>query len=264
MTLRPEARTRPLAGGTTARTRSIRRASACRAARRAVMTFGNIDHLHNSLERIERRTIIRARWAWRGTFEGEHRPRSAGKQFGSMRTIRSVAIRLRSRPTNEAAVQPQGEKQKDGGERAMVVFKLLVGLCGLTLRETAIFVGAGSDTVRSWSSGRNRCPESVISKLRELTARQERAARRVLHHVARMDTRPETIVLHYPLDDEQAQAIDWPCVNAWSAVAARIIAGTSVRVLLTPAPPSVVASDAVPHLTDAVVRIPLPQSAGTG
>ena len=181
-----------------------------------------------------------------------------------MRTIRSVAIRLRSRSTNEAVVPPPGEKQKDGGERAIVVFKLLVGLCGLTLRETAAFVGAGSDTVRSWSSGRNRCPENVISKLRELTVRQERAARRVLHHVARMDTRPGTIVLYYPLDDKQARAIDWPCVNAWNAMAARVVAGTSVRVLLIPAPPSAVAADAGPEMADDVVRIPLPQGAATG
>lgn len=180
-----------------------------------------------------------------------------------MRSIRSVAIRLRSRPTNEAVACPPDGKPNDGGERAMIAFKLLVGLCGLTLRETAIFVGAGSDTVRSWSSGRNRCPENVISKLRELSARQERAARRVLHQVARLETRPEAIVLYHPLDDEQARTIDWPCVNAWSAMAARVVAGTSVRVLLTPSPPSAAAADAGADLSGDIVRIPLPQGAAS-
>lgn len=145
----------------------------------------------------------------------------------------------------------------------MIAFKLLVNLCGLTLRETAAFVGAGGDAVRSWSSGRNRCPENVISTLRELATRQEQAARRVLHRVARLQTRPTAIVLYYPVDDEQARTVDWPCVNAWSAMAARIIAGTSVRVLLTPSPPSA-GADPGADLSDNVIRIRLPLGRARG
>lgn len=178
-----------------------------------------------------------------------------------MRTIRSAAIRLRPRSLPETNARSYGGNHRGDDERAMIAFKLLVSLCGLTLRETAAYVGAGNDTARSWSSGRNRCPDNVISRLRELAARQERAARRILLRIAKLDTRPAGIVLYYPADDEQARAIDWPCVNAWSAMAARIVAGTSMQVLLTPSPPSLAAATFSADISDGMLRIPLPQGA---
>lgn len=45
------------------------------------------------------------------------------------------------------------------------MFKLVCESCGLSVREAAKFLGAKLDTVKSWSSGRNPAPESVIEKL---------------------------------------------------------------------------------------------------
>lgn len=105
---------------------------------------------------------------------------------------------------------------------------LLLQISGLSQREAADFLCVRLDTVKSWSSGRNPCPDGVIDDLRDLVSKQARAADEALAQVRTMITEhgsPDAIDLGEPLDDDDAQSLGWPCIGAWRGMAARIIAG---------------------------------------
>lgn len=107
-------------------------------------------------------------------------------------------------------------------------FSLLLHISGLSHREAADFLAVRLDTVKSWSSGRNRCPDGAIGDMLALVAKQERAAGEALAQINQMIATngvPDTIELGEPVDDEDAQNIGWPCVGAWRGMAARVIAG---------------------------------------
>lgn len=98
-------------------------------------------------------------------------------------------------------------------------------------------LGVRLDTVKSWSAGRNPTPAGVIEDLKGLAARQSRAASEVLDKIselAREHGAPDEVELSYPSDDHEAQSIGWPCVGAWRAMAARIIAESRAKVILVP------------------------------
>ena len=42
------------------------------------------------------------------------------------------------------------------------------------------------------------------------------------------------IEMGFPADDEEARALGWPCVGAWGAMAARVIAATGSPIRLVP------------------------------
>ena len=110
----------------------------------------------------------------------------------------------------------------------MTPLALLSALSGLSQRETAEFLDVRIDTVKSWSSGRNACREEFLDELRGLVKKQERAAAEMLAQLARLresQGAPDIIELGFPADDSEAQSLGWPCVGAWSAMAARVIAG---------------------------------------
>lgn len=128
----------------------------------------------------------------------------------------------------------------------MTPFALLAALAGLSHREASELLSVRLDTVKSWSSGRNRCPPGALAELKRLIARQERAAREALAMFERAKTaefeRGATaarviaeIELGYPADDDEARTLGWPCVGAWGAMAARVIAGSPAPVSLAPA-----------------------------
>ncbi len=112
------------------------------------------------------------------------------------------------------------------------VFSLLSQVCGLSHREVAGFLGTRIDTVKSWSSGRNRAPVRVLDDLAGLAARIDKAADEalaeieVLTEIAVRETgaEPADIELGIATDDHEAQTLGWPCVGAHRAVLALVVA----------------------------------------
>ncbi len=138
----------------------------------------------------------------------------------------------------------------------MTPFALLETLAGLSHREAAEFHRVRLDTVKSWAVGRNACPARVIAELRALIASQERAATESIAQIAALaaqESAPDGIELGYPTDDAEARSLGvagtpgWPCVGAWRALAARVVAGSSIPVVLVPrgsTPATAAAADA--------------------
>ena len=116
-------------------------------------------------------------------------------------------------------------------------YSILGAYAGLSHREASDFHKVRLDTVKSWSSGRNRAPQRAIQELIDLISRQERLAEAALlkiHALAVENGAPETIELGYPADDYEAQTLGWPCVGAWKAMAARVVSSSPVAVKLVP------------------------------
>ncbi len=112
----------------------------------------------------------------------------------------------------------------------MTPFALLEALAGLSHREAAEFHKVRPDTVQSWATGRNRCPDGALNELRALIGAQERAAAQAIDIIK--DEAPEAVDLGFPADDAEARSLGWPCVGAWAAMAARIIADSPLPVRL--------------------------------
>jgi len=116
-------------------------------------------------------------------------------------------------------------------------FSLLVSLAGLSQREAGDFLGVRIDTVKSWSSGRNRCPDGALAELRALFVKQAQTAQETLAEIERLEIgygSPDAIELGEPVDDDDARSIGWPCVGAWRGMAARVVAGTDRPVEIVP------------------------------
>ncbi len=119
----------------------------------------------------------------------------------------------------------------------MTPYSILCAHAGLSHREASDFHKVRPDTIRSWSSGRNRAPQGAIDELIDLINRQEQLAEAALlriHALAAENGAPEFVELGYPADDYEAQSIGWPCVGAWRAMAARVLAKSTHPVRLVP------------------------------
>ena len=114
----------------------------------------------------------------------------------------------------------------------MTPYALLLSLTGLSQREAGEFHTARIDTIKSWVSGRRSAPPGALAELRALIAAQTRAAAEALAIVR--DGKPDEIELGYPANDHEARSLGWPCVGAWAAMAARVIAETDARASLVP------------------------------
>lgn len=117
----------------------------------------------------------------------------------------------------------------------MTPYALMLQACGLSIREAAAFHGVREDTVKSWSSGRAR-DGHPDGPLRELRALHDRIAAAAEAALALIEGRPDAaeIEIGYPADDHEAQAIGFPCVGAWRAMAAMAVAGLDRPVRLVP------------------------------
>jgi hypothetical protein len=116
-------------------------------------------------------------------------------------------------------------------------YSVLISYAGLSHREASDFHKVRLDTVKSWSSGRNHVPEGAIDELIDLINMQDQIANSALLRIYVLATEngtPETIELGYPADDHEAQTLGWPCVGAWRAMAARVIAKSTHPVRLVP------------------------------
>lgn len=126
----------------------------------------------------------------------------------------------------------------------------LINFAGLSQREAADMLRVRLDTVKSWMAGRNALPPGALADLRSLIATQERAAAEYLAQMQAMISAhgaPDEIEIGYPADDHEARAMGSPCVGAWRAICARVIATSPVPIILVPrgsTPATAAAADA--------------------
>jgi hypothetical protein len=116
-------------------------------------------------------------------------------------------------------------------------FALICERCGLSHREAATFLNVRLDTVKSWSSGRNRAGDGVIAELRALYERIDRAAAEMIATIekARADHGlPDIIELGIASDDYESQSLGWPCVGAQAACLGIVTARIGLPVAIVP------------------------------
>lgn len=120
---------------------------------------------------------------------------------------------------------------------------MMITLAGLSHREAAEFLGIRLDTVQSYfrRTGAKSAPTGMLNELRRLIALQQRAADETLTLIAnKMEATKAAgdvlseIDIGFPADDYEAQALGFPCVGAWQAMAARVVAGSAVPIRLVP------------------------------
>lgn len=92
------------------------------------------------------------------------------------------------------------------------------------------------DTVKSWSSGRNHCPTSVLAELADLHDRIEEAADAAMSDILYAVPRPESVEIGLASDDAEARSIGWPCVGVHRMLlgcvaSGLIVAGIAVRIV---------------------------------
>ena len=113
--------------------------------------------------------------------------------------------------------------------RLPTAFGLLAALCGLSQRAAAAALGVRPDTVKSWSSGRNRAPAGVLAELARLALQIEDAARQGLEEAGRQVADPEAepgaVALHLVRTDAEARQRGFPSAGAQHAATARVLAG---------------------------------------
>lgn len=114
----------------------------------------------------------------------------------------------------------------------MTPFALLLQASGLSQREAAAFLGISPAMIDKMSRGTRATPAGVMEEMRALIARQAEEADEALDMIDRMGA--SQVEIGYPSDDHEAQALGWPCVGAWRAMAARIVAEAGRPVILAP------------------------------
>ncbi|WP_334151637.1 hypothetical protein [Hyphomicrobium sp.] len=117
----------------------------------------------------------------------------------------------------------------------MTPFSLLIDRCGLSHREAAEVLGVRLDTVKSWSSGRNPTPASVVDELRALYATIERAAGELIKQAdafAKKHGDAAEISLELASSDDEARKRGWPCVAAQRAAYGLAIARSKAAFVL--------------------------------
>lgn len=114
----------------------------------------------------------------------------------------------------------------------MTPFALLINLAGLSQREAGATFGISPSMIDKMTRGHRAAPQSLLDDVRDLIDRQDEAATQAIQMIM---TRGHTEVeIGYPADDYEAQALGWPCVGAWRAMAARVVAALDGPVTLTP------------------------------
>ncbi|WP_139361613.1 hypothetical protein [Spirosoma sp. 209] len=114
------------------------------------------------------------------------------------------------------------------------LFKLFSQSCGLSLRESHLFLGTNVDTTKSWWSGRRNPPEALLEKLVDLSIRQDIAAQDLVLQLQTLaqKAKRQHITLTAPALDSQAQALGWPSVNAYGAVIRKAVEKIPIELAL--------------------------------
>lgn len=119
----------------------------------------------------------------------------------------------------------------------MTPFGALAALAGLSHREAADFLAMRLDSVKSAVTGRRAAPPGAIADLAALITAQEHAARETLMEIeaaVKKHGPVDGFDLGYPADDHEAALLGFPCVGAWGAMAARIVAASPVPIRMSP------------------------------
>ena len=117
-------------------------------------------------------------------------------------------------------------------------FSLLMEVCGLSSKEASTLFKVPHGVVKSWDNGKSIAPAEVLGELRWLHGQIVEAAgnqeREIVRDLAQYspDGLPQFIEIGYPANDVEAQAMGMPCVGAWRARAALLVARLDVPVRL--------------------------------
>ena len=114
----------------------------------------------------------------------------------------------------------------------ITVFATLRAATGLSLFETADYLNVSQKNVERWVDGVREPPEGVIKEMAELVALQTKAVDRQLSFMKTNGVKQAEI--GYPVDDEEANSMGWPCIGAVKVVLGRIIAGSEASITLSP------------------------------
>ncbi|WP_295894952.1 helix-turn-helix transcriptional regulator [uncultured Bartonella sp.] len=114
----------------------------------------------------------------------------------------------------------------------ITVFATLRAATGLSLFETADYLNVSQKNVERWVDGVREPPEGVIKEMAELVALQTKAVDRQLSFMKTNGVKQAEI--GYPVDDEEANSMGWPCIGAVKVVLGRIIAGSEALITLSP------------------------------
>ena len=104
---------------------------------------------------------------------------------------------------------------------------LLIKTCGLTITEASQFANVSSAAMRSWVYGHRNPPETVMTQLRDLYDLQRAYADQIMEEVKRLASSPkapDVYRLGLAQNDESANALGWPCVNAQAHALGIVIA----------------------------------------
>lgn len=112
------------------------------------------------------------------------------------------------------------------------IFSTLRAATGLSLFETAAYLNVSQKNVERWVDGVREPPEGVINEMSELVAMQTKAVERQLSFMKMHGVKQAEI--GYPVDDEEAKSMGWPCVGAVKVVLGHIIAGSEALITLVP------------------------------
>jgi hypothetical protein len=115
----------------------------------------------------------------------------------------------------------------------MTPYLLLMQACGLSQREAAELRNVRVDTVKSWCTGRNNAPQAAVDQLRDLYGRLVETAGNAVEAIEAM-AGDSPVEIGYPADDHEARALGMPCVGAWRAMAAMVVAEMHCPVRLVP------------------------------
>lgn len=112
------------------------------------------------------------------------------------------------------------------------IFSTLRAATGLSLSETADYLNVSQKNVERWVDGVREPPEGVIKEMSELVAMQTKVVVRQLSFMKTNGVKQAEI--GYPVDDEEAKSMGWPCLGAVKVVLGRIIAGSDTSIILSP------------------------------
>lgn len=115
---------------------------------------------------------------------------------------------------------------------AITIFSTLRAATGLSLFDTAAYLNVSQKNVERWVDGVREPPEGVIKEMSELVAMQTKVVERQLSFMKTNGVKQAEI--GYPVDDEEAKSMGWPCVGAVKVVLGHIIAGSEASITLSP------------------------------
>lgn len=114
----------------------------------------------------------------------------------------------------------------------ITIFSTLRTATGLSLFETAAYLNVSQKNVERWVDGVRDPPEGVIKEMAELVVLQTKAVERQLSFMKTNGVKQAEI--GYPVDNEEAKSMGWPCVGAVKVILGRIIAGSDASIILSP------------------------------